>query len=93
VNLPKTFSPVDEASAAGVKNASFHRLGDGPWEGTITIEVHGVRRDYVVDELPTSWRISSGSSTTGRSATGTSLTKLISAAISSSSSSSARTAR
>jgi hypothetical protein len=74
VKLDKNYSPVDEATAAGCRSASFHRLGTNPWSGTVAIEVDGERRDFEVEELATVWKVTGP---TKKSVTGTSLTALL----------------
>lgn len=73
MKLDKSYSPLDEATAAGCRSASFHRVGDQPWTGTVALVVGGERRDFTVEELATVWKLTRN----GWSITGTSLPALL----------------
>jgi hypothetical protein len=77
VKLAKGYSPLDDALAVGCENAQFHRVGEGPWSGTVTLD----GRHLDVEELATNWRVTDGSD---RSVSGTSLGQLLKKASSSS---------
>ena len=51
--LPKNFSPTDVCAGLGLKKATFRKLGDGPWAGTI--ETDG--RCFEVEQLASKWTV------------------------------------
>lgn len=59
------FMPTEIASSAGGRSSSWHKLGDGPWTGTVVAEGGA---ELQVEELASGWKVTdeSGRSTTGR---------------------------
>lgn len=51
--------PVALARDAGARSSGWHRLGDGPWYGTV-LDDNGV--EWEVEQLTTSWSATSSTS-------------------------------
>lgn len=76
MKLAKSYSPVDELQGlAIVRRSGFHRLGDGPWSGTVTVITKRKKEVEVrVEEQESRWKLTDPDD---RSLTGVSLTGLL----------------
>lgn len=72
-----TFSPVAVARDAGARGSSWHRLGTGPWYGTV--ELPNDCGELQVEETSSGWKVTD--ETTKSTTTGRDLPKLLSAAV------------
>lgn len=68
---PLSFDPVKLAADAGAERSSWHKLGDGPWFGTV-VDTGGI--EWEVEQLSTSWR---ATSSTAVAVTGKTLEQLL----------------
>lgn len=71
--------PVQEALAAGIRTSSWHRLGGGPWSGTVYLPGEGTgSAELAVEELASSWKVTDE---TGKTSSGKELGPLLKKAL------------
>jgi hypothetical protein len=54
VKTDGAFQPTEIASAAGGRGSSWHKLGEGPWTGTVFTEDGA---ELAVEEMASQWKV------------------------------------